>query len=417
MKTRKILGLAARNLARHRRRTIITAGAVAVGLMMYLLVDSLLLGVELESNRNVVWYETGAAQVIHQDYLPERDERPLKHAVDNAREVEQRLEEAGLAATSRIVFQGELIVFKDPFPEDGSVMVTAYGIDPEEDDDVYRLPRTLSAGEFISPGENRALIGAWLADDIGAEVGYPITLVTRTRNGYFQTIDLEIAGILNTPNPIINRSAVFVPEDIAGQYLQMEGAATEIAVAGPADGSLDEITARMEREIAGMSGLRVADWRTLAADAVALASAKEAGSGLILFLVFIIAAVGVSNTVLMSVLERTRELGMMRAMGMRSRHVMTTLLVEAAGIGLIGGLIGMVLGAGVVTYLVQVGIDYGSLMRDTDVGYRVTQVIYGAWNPGAFVRALIVGIVLAMATAVVPVRRALKLPVVDSLRA
>ncbi len=416
MKPRQTLALAARNLRRHRRRTIITAGAVAVGLMMYIAVDSLLVGVEEESNRNLIWYETGTAQVMHADYLTEREDRPLKYAVDEAREVEEALEAAGLDATSRIVFSGELIVFQDPFPEDGSVMITAYGIDPETDTDVYRLPQTLSAGSFLERGKNQALLGAWLAEDIEAEVGYPITIVTRTRHGYYQTIDLEIAGIVNTPNPMINRTAIFVPEDVAADYLQMDGAATEIAVAGQLGQPLPELTAEMRRQIAGAPQLVVADWRTIASDVVALAEAKEMGTGIILLLVFIIAAVGVSNTILMSVLERTQELGMMRAIGMRDREVFVTLILEAAGIGLIGGVIGMVLGTGVVTYLVEVGIDYGSIMRETDVGYRVTQVIYGAWNLPAFGQALLVGIGIAVATAVVPVRRALKMSVIDSIR-
>lgn len=416
MRPRQTLALAARNLRRHRRRTIITAGAVAVGLMMYIAVDSLLVGVEEESNRNLIWYETGAAQVMHEDYLTEREDRPLKYAVDDAREVEEALEAAGLDATSRIVFSGELIVFQDPFPEDGSVMITAYGIDPETDTDVYRLPQTLSTGSFLERGKNQALLGAWLAEDIEAEVGYPITIVTRTRHGYYQTIDLEIAGIVNTPNPMINRTAIFLPEDVAADYLQMDGAATEIAVAGQLGQPLPELTAEMRRQIADAPRLVVADWRTIASDVVALAEAKEMGTGIILLLVFIIAAVGVSNTILMSVLERTQELGMMRAIGMRDREVFVTLILEAAGIGLIGGVIGMVLGAGVVTYLVEMGIDYGSIMRETDVGYRVTQVIYGAWNLPAFGQALLVGIGIAVATAVVPVRRALKLSVIDSIR-
>ncbi|MCG8477494.1 MAG: ABC transporter permease, partial [Spirochaetales bacterium] len=231
MKARYIAELAAHNLWRHRRRTTITAAAVAVGLSLYILTDGLLVGAEEESNRNLIWYETGAAQVIHPEYLAERDERPLRYVIDDPERIEARLEATGLSATSRTVFSAELIVFQDPFPEDGSVVVTAYGIDPADDGEVYRLPDALESGTFIGPGENRALIGAWLAEDIGAEVGYPITLVTRTRDGFFQTIDVEIAGILRTPNPIVNRNAVFLPLDLVDAYLQMDRAVTEISVA------------------------------------------------------------------------------------------------------------------------------------------------------------------------------------------
>lgn len=417
MKPREIIRLSVRNLSRHRRRTVITAGAVAVGLALFVIVDSLLLGVEQESTLNLIRYETGAAQVLREEYLEERDDRPLKYAIEDPGRIERALEESGLSATSRIVFTGEMVVFKDPFPEDGSIVVTGYGIDPDDDNDVYRLPESVTRGEYLSRDTNGALLGAWLAEDVGAEIGYPITIVTRTRRGYYQTIDLDVVGIVNTPNPIINRNAVFIPEGIVDDYLQMGGAATEIAVADRIDASLDEITETMRMEIAGAPDLVVADWRTLAAEVVAIAEAKDSGTGIVLFFVFVIAAVGVSNTVLMSILERTRELGMMRALGMRDREVMATLLVEAAGIGVLGGIVGIVIGAGGVAALVEFGIDYGTMMRNNDVGYRVTQVIYGAWNLPAFGRAVVVGIVIAVVTAFVPVRRALKMNVVDSLRA
>lgn len=417
MTLKRTVILSMKNLARHRRRTIITAAAVAVGLAMFILVDSLLTGVEEESNRNIIWYETGAAQVVETGYLQKRSERPLEPAVEDAGAVEERIEAAGLRATSRIVFSGELIVFRDPFPEDGSVVVTGYGIDPTDDGDVYRIDQSVVDGAFLEPGEQRALLGAWLAEDIGAEVGYPITIVTRTRDGFYQTIDLEIGGIVRTPNPIINRSAVFLPEDVAADYLQMGDAATEIAVADEPGADLDEITRTMEEQIAALPGLTVANWRRLAADAVAIAEAKESGTGMILLLVFIIAAVGVSNTVLMSVLERTREIGMMRAIGMRDRDIYATLILEAAGIGLIGGVLGTLVGIGGVALLAEFGIDYGPLMRDTDVGYRISQVIYGAWNVPTFVQALGMGVLIATVTAIVPVRRALRISIVDGLRA
>lgn len=424
MKAREIITLAGRNLLRHRRRTAITAGAVAVGLSLFIFVDSILVGIEEDSTRNLINYETGAAQVVRAEYLDERDERPLKYAIEEPDQIETRLEAVGLSATSRIVFSGELIVFQDPFPEDGSVIITGYGIDPDDDGDVYRLSRSLTAGEYLKEGTNSALLGAWLAEDIGAEVGYPITIVTRTRYGYYQTIDLEVTGIVNTPNPVVNRTAVFIPESVVGDYLQMDGAVTEIAVADRVGTSLEEITEQMRIEVAGFTSgvsdsteLVVADWRTLAADVVAIAEAKDAGTSIILFFVFVIAAVGVSNTVLMSVLERTRELGMMRAVGMRNREVMLTLITEAAGIGLLGGIVGLVLAAGGVWAMVEYGIDYGSMIRDTDIGYRITQVVYGAWNLPTFGRALVIGVLIAIGTAFFPVRRALKMSVVDSLRA
>lgn len=416
MRFRDTSVLATRNLLRHTRRTLITAAAVAVGLALYIMIDSLLVGIETESERNLIWFETGTAQVLHEGYLDERDERPLTYTIDRPEEIRRRLEEAGLPTTPRTVFRAELIVFRDPYPEDGSVVVTAYGIDPDTDGEVYRLAEAVTTGTMIEAGTPGAVLGSWLAEDLGADVGYPLTLVTRTRNGYYQTIDLEIVGLADTPNPVINRTAVFLPIDLVDEYLEMDGAVTELAIGAGTVRSTDAVTEKASSQIAGFGQIDVVGWRELAADYIAIAQAKQGGSDVIMLLVFVIVAVGISNTVLLSILERTRELGMLRAIGLRDRDLFTTLLLEAGGIGLIGSLLGLFLGALLTWLMVDVGIDYGSLLRDMDIGYRVTGHIYGAWNPPAFVQAATTGVILSVLTAIIPVRRALKMSVVEALR-
>ncbi len=420
---RFLFSLAVRNLFRHRRRTIITAIAIGVGLGIYIFLDAFLLGAELESQRNLVWYETSSARVYDDSYWEERLLRPLDIVIEEPGEVLGVLGEMDIPAAPRTVFSGELVVFRDPYPEDGNARITAYGIDPQLDDDVFRLEETLTEGRYLEPGEPGALLGAWLAEDLGAQVGYPLTIITRTRQGYYQTMDLEIVGIINTPNPVINRTGLFVPLDTTDYYLQMEGAVTEVNMqfAGNVvrgDSAYVEQRARdVETAIASVApDTEVLSWRELAADYLSLAGAKQSGSGLILFLVFVIAAVGVSNTMLMSVYERTRELGMMRALGMRNREIRIAFLIEAGGIGLIGAILGSILGVALSSFIVYIGIDYGWILREMDVGYRIAGVIRGAWHPIAFLQASLTGIVLSMAISLIPTHRALKMQVTEALR-
>ncbi len=416
MNARAGVALAWKNLFRHGRRTIITASALAFGLLVYIMADSMLRGIEVDTERNLILYETGAAQVLAEGYLEERDLRPLRYAIEIPEEIESALEESGIKAVARTTFSGELIVFQDPFPEDGSVQVTGYGIDPSDDGDVYRLEETITKGRFLEPGEDGAVLGGWLAEDIGADVGYPITIVTRTRGGFFQTLELDVVGIADTPNPIINRYALFIPIDTADFYLQMEGAVTEIAVAGKLRGVDRALTAQMEQELASFPGVDVVGWDRLAMDYVAIAQTKNSGSSTILFFVFVIAAVGVSNTVLMSILERRREIGMMRAMGLYDGEIRRLLLLEAAGIGVIGAGIGIALGAVTNYFLVTNGIDYSFWLRDMDAGYRITGVLRGVWNGDTFASAFAAGVIITVITAMMPVRRALRTTIVESLR-
>lgn len=132
---------------------------------------------------------------------------------------------------------------------------------------------------------------------------------------------------------------------------------------------------------------------------------------MILFLVFIIAAVGVSNTMLMAMFERMREIGMMRALGMKDRDILFSFLFEAGGIGLVGSLVGILLGVLANLYLVNVGFDFGFVFRDMDIGFRIQNVMRGAWSIATIAKAFFSGIGLSMLVAIFPIRRALKLDI------
>lgn len=412
-----LISLAWKNLSRYRRRSLITATALAVGLALYIFTDSLLLGLDQESQRNLLWYETGSAAIMTNDFFDDRDLLPLAEAIDQPGPVLEQLDQRGVPAAPRTVFQGELIVYQDPYPSDGSFLTQVHGIDPARDPSVFRLPDTVAEGRFLEPGENGVMLGSWLAEDLGAEVGYPMTIVTKTRGGFYQTIDVEVVGILEVPNPVVNRSGVFIPLDAANDYLQMEGAVTEIALSFPLGANARERSDQLEAELfPGDSSLSVRSWQELSPSFVALSQQKSAGTGVILFLVFIIAAVGISNTMLMAVYERVREIGMMRAMGMPDRDIRRLFMLEAGGIGVFGAAIGVALGAALTALMVYVGIDYSSIIRDMDIGYRIVGTMRGAWNPGTMVAAGIIGIVLTTLVAWVPTRRAIRMSITDALR-
>lgn len=408
---------AIRNLGRYKRRTIITASAVAVGIAMYIFIDGWLLGAELESDRNIVWYETSSVRIMDTEYWEDRDFLPLSKVLEDPEAILSELSQAGIAATPRTVFSAEMIVRQDPFDEDGSLPVRVYALDPEQDDTVFRFRETLKSGDFLEPGKEGVMMGAWMAEDLGAKVGYDISLITRTREGYYQTIDATIVGILDVPNPLINRSSLFMDLQTADYYMQMNGAVTEIDISLNEGVDVQLHADKIEEQLkkAGFV-VDVKSWREIAADYGALTEAKSSGTGLILFLLFIIAAVGISNTMLMAVYERISEIGMLRAIGMKDRDIRLVFMIEAAGIGFLGALIGIALGSLANLYMVNIGIDFSWMVREMDIGYRTAGIMYGAWNPDTMLKAFFVGIIICFIVALIPTRRALKMKITDCLR-
>ncbi len=411
------LRLSWKNLARHTKRTLITASAISIGIMMFLFVDSMLQGGERDSERNLIWYETSSARIYHRENVDEWERANLKNLIENPDQILNNLRSAGLKATARSVFNGEMVVYKDPFPEDGSLQVRVTAIDPLTDSTVYRFQNDLTENStWIEPGTNQIIMGGWMAEDIGADIGYSVTIVTRTYDGAYQTFDVEIVGLVNTGNPIINRGVILMDQGYADEFLMLNGAVTQIDLSFPITAEADEVVAVIQEALPpNRNDVEVLSWQDLAADYLLLAASKQSSSAVILGILFIIALVGISNTMLLAMYERRRELGMMRALGMKNSEIMLSFLLEAGGIGIIGGAIGLALGAGVVAFLVEIGINYEFLLRDFDAGYRISSVFRGVWRPEMFVLSLIAATLMAMVSALIPTRQAMKMNITECL--
>lgn len=408
-----LLRLAWKNLGRHRRRTAITTGALAASVAAFIFMDSMLRGIDQESQRNLVRYETGSGRIVSAAQYRNLRRVELQHEIIDYPALSAWLRERGVVNTARVTFGGEL------FFGEGSLPLRLVGIDPATDPQVFALPESLlPGGEFLSPGLPGILLGAWMSDDLGITVGDFVEVRTRTRHGAVQTLELEVVGLLLSPNPTINKGVGFVPLDVARYDLEMTGV-TEVVL-----GALPTRRGSVQREIerlnaglgAALPGLTAAGWHELAPDYLALSESKSSSNGLLLFLIFLIAAVGISNTMLIAVYERIREFGMMRALGMDDAAIRAAMVLEAGVLGLLGSLAGLAAGAAATWWLVNWGLDLSGLYGNVNIGYRVTGVFRGAWNPGIMLGAVLFGVAASMAIALLPARRALRLDVVQCLR-
>jgi ABC-type lipoprotein release transport system permease subunit len=405
-----LLALAWKNLSRYRRRTLITAGALAAGVAVFIWLDGWLAGAERESERNIVWYESGSAKVLPRAALEDLRLLSLKEVIEEPAAVESALQAAGVSAARRAVLAGEL------FFGEGSLLVKVIALDPASDGRVFRLAETISAGRYLAPDEPGVLLGEWLAQDLGASVGDLVTLRARTRYGAFQTLELQVAGLLNCPNPLVNKGTAFIPLSLADQALELQGAVSELDLGFPERQQPGPRLEAVRARLAGFPGLAVVGWKELAQDYLMIARAKTAGSSLLLVLIFIIAAVGIGNTMLMAVFERVREIGMMRALGLGDGAIRLAFLLEAGGIGLLGTAAGLALGAALNFYMVRWGLNLGAMIGSMDIGYRVHTVFRSAWHPQALIGAPAFGIGASMLISLIPSSRALRLQITDCLR-
>jgi len=390
------LGL--RNLTRQKRRNMITAMVIAYAFFAYLFMDSVMNGMEEMSFGNIRDLETGNIQIFHSDYWEEREELPLENLVYLDQDVEESLKNInGLFGISpELRFVANLNNGIDELP------VLGLGIDPDRYQEVFVTGEYFVDGSMFSLDENKAVIGEKTARLMNLKINDYITLLVRTKEDTFNTIDVEIAGILNTPHPMVNSGIVFVPLDIAQQALNIENGVSLIAVkVNP--GYEESVTETLNQNFKGKDlNLRAYSWRESAETVIALSAAKMAGIGVILLVVLLIGVIGIINNVILSALERTEEIGMMKALGMKEMEIVSVFMVEATGIGIVGGLIGCLLGAIGVGWLIKYGFDISYAGDMTSYGIPILSKIYGVWNFSAFVFLFILGVIVALFSSIVP---------------
>lgn len=405
-----LLKLAFRNIFRHFTRTFLTFLAIAVGLGMLIWIDSLLTGIDQDSFEKIINYETGHIKILDRGYREDEENLPLDKSIENPtpliKNLEMDPEVAGV--TSRINFRVMLSDGIDQYPAVG------IAVNPADDQSVFMLKQAVAKGEFLTGTDEAMLLGESLAEDFGVDVGDYMTVLTRTRYDTYQAIDLRIKGILRTEDTKIDYAAVVIPLRLGQESLDMGKGVTEIDIKLKDVSMLNEFRDKLAKEI---PGLEVATWKELAADVVAIAQAKRGGTSFVLFSVFIVALIGISNTILLAAFERTREIGMMAAMGMRRGQIVRLFVLEGAMIGVLGSITGCLLGILVNIPLVNYGIDFGYVMKDIgDIGYRQTAVMRGIWNPAMIITAFVAGIIISAITSIYPARVAAKMEPTEALR-
>jgi putative ABC transport system permease protein len=405
-----LLPLAMKNMLRYSRRSLITAIAIMAGIAVYIGADSMFAGIAQDSERNFVFYEAGAAEVMDPRYFKEMDYLPLKYAIPDPGAVRNSLSALGYSTTPRIRFMGEL------FFGDVSQQVIMIAVDPASEGSVLRVKETVIEGRYLESRDEGLVIGSWLADDLDVRVGSYLTLRTRTQGDATQTAELEVVGIVETPNPYLNTGVGFITLSNADGLLQMEGTVTEILIGSEDWKKPEKIAEEAAKAIGSASGPIIKTWHDLGKDFIMMVQSHQVIYGLMLLIVMVIAGVGIANTMLMAVYERFKEIGMMRALGLPDRSLRAVLLMEAGGIGFIGAVGGVLFGGALAFYLVRWGIDYSSLIGKMRMGYRISGVFRGAWNPSAMIVGLALGVLISMVVSLIPASRALRRGITDCLR-
>jgi putative ABC transport system permease protein len=404
------LRLAWRNLWRHRRRTWLTASAMVFSNVLLVFSISLQIGSYDMMIENTLRAFSGYLQVQKAGYNEDPKFRNTITGIESvARTVRERLPDAQVAARAS--------GFALASSAERTFGIQLTGVEPAHEAAVSRLPGQIRDGRFLSdPRAAEIYIGAVLARNLKVAVGDEITLLGSGRDGSFAAGVVTVAGVFESGMPEMDRSFAELPLTYFQDLFAMPGQGHSVAVALPTLDRVPAAAASLSAAFADQADLRVLDWEALN-PGLKQAIQTDMSSGFFMYGVLIVlVAFSVLNTQLMSVMERTREFGMISALGVRPRHLSGLILLETALMALIGFALGVFLGWLVALYFNRYGLTYPG-MEEAATRFNLPDRMYPAITPLTLTLGPLVVFAFCLLASLYPALRLLRLRPVDAMRA
>lgn len=400
--------LAWRNVFRNTRRSILTIAAIAIGLMALSFLWSFIEGVNNQMVENSTRYLSGHVQVHRSGY---HDNQTLDLIIDDARPVRSALAgQAHVAAASERLEGMALASLGDK-----SRAVLVMGVDPKQEIQVTTLHQTMVSGSFLtSESVNEVLLGDKGAEALGAQVGSEIVLLTQAADGSVGAGKYLVHGIFDAKMDMIDGVYVFMPLK-AAQELYAAGEGITAIVAKLDDRRHAQLVTRSLAGTLGQ-GFEVLEWQKLLPTVVQSVNFHEVIAYILLLVLFVVVAVGVTNTILMSVMERYREFGVMMALGTRANQITMVVFVEACLLGLFGLVLGAVVGLALTAYFGSVGINLGQYGKAMETMQGLTGIVYPAMRLDRLLVLAAIVFSTAIVAALYPAWKASRLNPVEAIR-
>jgi ABC-type lipoprotein release transport system permease subunit len=403
----QLLKIAYRDLLRNRRRSLLTLVAIAVGVSLLVFISGFIQGAITDSIENNIRLQTGHLKIRAASYDEDKVSLAWEDLLDNPEELAAQVRGLdGVEAASPVLWASGIVSTREE-----SVGVRVFGIDPLSDVHA-RIRDGLAAGEYLQPDDRSGvLVGQRLAESLGVTVGDQISLLVNTADEAPDEATFTIRGLYATGVPVYDDTTIFLPLSKAQAFTHTEGRASMILVLLKDRELADGLAAALRAP-----GYTVLTWREM--NQVIL-QAIQAGMGMLYIMylvVLMVVAVVIANTLLMSVFERIREMGILSALGMKGREILLMFLVEAGLLGAVGVVLGVVLGSLGVFYLSRVGWHLGDMATMTTVSAAYSDTMYARFAPAETIAVAIAAMVIILLASLYPARFAARLQPVDALR-
>ena len=385
------LRLAWRNVWRQRRRTLLIAVGMGVTMSLLVLYDGLIAGFEQAIYGNAIQLLGGNIQAHAPGYNDKARRKPLL-PMDNPDAIVQAAEaQPNVVVASKRIVTGGLVTNRE-----GAFSVSIIGVETDKEALISPVADNISKGRYLNPEDGDLIvIGQGLATAMEIEVDDRITMVGGSTHEQNRQRTMTVVGIYDVGVPSVEKTTIYMSLGEAQQLFGLDGQVTEVVISLKQIGQEAGVINAINKSA---PGYEVDSWETSIPDLKQVIEMKT--SVVSIFGVFMlgIAAIGILNLLMMAVFERTREIGVIGALGLKPRQITLIFLLEGILIGVVGAILGAILGTAVNAAIGYYGLDYSAFANLTEYTALISGRIYSQIVPMKVLQhAITVAIIAALA--------------------
>lgn len=404
-----LFNLAFRNLWRNQRRTLLTLSAMVVSAALLILSLGVFSGMFQDMLASATEQYHGHLVLAEPAYHQRRDlfatlpqaaaDLPALANEPQLRGRSPRLRGFGLLSQA-----------------EASQPVELLGILPARERQVTTLERSLTAGRYLNDGEtDGAVIGVGLARKLGIGLGDEVVFVTQAADGSIGNDLLSVVGLFSTGDNRRDNSLVLAPLAWLQKVLALDGQIHEVAMAVAEPMEAAALADRLNLQLHGDG--EILDWGDLMPEMREAIASYDVSRMIVVMILYAATGLGILNTFFMSVMERTREFGILMAQGMRPWAIRRLVLLETLLLGSLALIIGLLLGGAMTLYMQVRGIDLsGYITPVTYAGGTILPRLRAVFDLGNFTVPAGLLLLVSLAAGFLPANRAAKLDPVTTLR-
>jgi putative ABC transport system permease protein len=401
-----LLKISWRNIWRNKKRSTTLLLSIALGLWAGILTMALYIGMTEQMVRSAIETRIGHIQVHRAGFMADKD---INLAIpDGLKVLDEIRGEAGVRnSTGRAVVNGM-----------ASSAATGTGIElegivPEDEMELTDIAAHIEAGSYFGKStRNPCVIGSRLAEKLNLKLGHKIIVTAQGRDGSLESGAFRIVGLYKTVNSVFDKTAVFAMRDDVDRLFGLHGSIHEIVIKVDGLEAVDPVQAGLERVF---PDLEIKNWKQLEPELGMMTDMSRQMSYIFMVIILLAMIFGITNTMLMTVLERIRELGVLMALGMKQVSIFMMIMLETVFLSLIGGTVGILLGYVSVVIFAKTGLDL-SIVSQGLAAMGADSILYPEWPAADYMVIGLMVVVTAIAAAVYPGFKATRLNPVEAIR-